>query len=138
MREELLAAIGARVQRIIDTRDLAPARDPQAHTEAVRLAELLQASSGNADDLRAWYGLGWLQFYRFLAKADADNEATFTVAIEAFAHCFLAGVVEGLPETALPMIAEAAHHTRPRCPTGQTPRPIRPSSQPLWTCGSAS
>ncbi|MFF0690880.1 CHAT domain-containing protein [Streptomyces albogriseolus] len=108
VREELLAAIGARVQRIIDTRDLAPARDPQAHTEAVRLAELLQASSGNADDLRAWYGLGWLQFYRFLAKADADNEATFTVAIEAFAHCFLAGVVEGLPETALPMIAEAA------------------------------
>ena len=48
-REELLAAVGARLERIGDRQDLSPLAEPEAVTEVQRLAAAL---TGDGDDLQ--------------------------------------------------------------------------------------
>lgn len=103
VREELLAAVWSRLERVDDTGDFSSVKEPQALVEAQRLAELLRAAPDD-DDLTAWGMLGWLHWFRHSALPEGDDRADLVAAVEAFTPCFLAGD-DGLPEPLLPLLA---------------------------------
>ncbi|MFD7003807.1 CHAT domain-containing protein [Streptomyces mirabilis] len=102
MRDERLAAVRARLQRINESRDLSPVLQPEALREARELAE-----NHGAADLEARFTLGWFHWYRYHALPDGEDQAALTAAVEAFTQCFAAGIA-GLPEPLLPLLADAA------------------------------
>ncbi|WP_371551398.1 CHAT domain-containing protein [Streptomyces sp. NBC_00554] len=108
VREERLAVVLARLQRISGTGDLALAVDPQALAEAQSLRDLLREG-----DFEALNALGWLHWFRFQALPDDEDRATVGTLIEMFTPCFVAGVGE-LPEPLVPILADgtAVHATR--------------------------
>jgi hypothetical protein len=63
-REELLAAVKARVERATTTTDMASVLEPRALIEAQHLTGLLQDDDS---DLVSRYLLGWLHWYRYQA-----------------------------------------------------------------------
>ncbi|WP_327722297.1 CHAT domain-containing protein [Streptomyces sp. NBC_00490] len=74
--------------------------------EAVREAQELADNHGEGD-LEAQFLLGWFHLYRHQALPEGDHQAALSVATEAFASCFIAGVA-GLPERLLPVLSDAA------------------------------
>ncbi len=60
MRDQLLAALSARLDRIVAANKPALALEPGALDDAQRLAEYLRDSDG---DLEACYVLGWFHWY---------------------------------------------------------------------------
>ena len=104
MRDQLLAAVTARLERIEAAQDLAPALEPGALDETQRLAEVLRDDDG---DRKARFMLGWLHWYRCQGLPKGQDRDALKEAIQAFTLCFIRGV-EGLPEPLLPSLAEKA------------------------------
>ena len=105
-REDRLAAVRARLERVETRRDLSAVLDRRAFVEARRLAEALDDGGG---DLEIRYVLGWLHWYRSQALPAGPNQYDLDTAVAMFTPCFLAGTVEGsLPQPLLPRIADRA------------------------------
>ncbi|GIH23461.1 CHAT domain-containing protein [Acrocarpospora phusangensis] len=103
-REELLAAVRARVESVNDAQDLPVVLEPSALTAAHRLAGMM-----DDDDLPAHYLLGWLHWYRATAQPGDAGRPDLTAAVGMFATCFIAGVApDDLPDDLVPFIAAQA------------------------------
>lgn len=103
MREELLAALQARIDRASGD-DLSPVLGAGALAEARRLAGLLRDGDG---DLQARRVLGWLHWYRHLALPQTDDDADWDAAVTLLTPCFIAGD-RALPSGLQPALAERA------------------------------
>ena len=104
MRDRLLAAVMARLDRIKAARAPALVLEPGALDDAQRLAETLHDDDG---DIEAHYVLGWFHWYRYLALPEGQCPDALENAIRALTPCFIADA-EGLPETLLPVLADNA------------------------------
>ncbi len=105
-RDELLAAVRARLQRVAVAQDLPPVLEPEAITEARRLAATLADDDG---DLQARYLLGWLHWRRFQALPEDQGSEGPQAAADMFLPCFCyLADTGGLPEPLLPVLAEQA------------------------------
>lgn len=100
MRDQLLAAIKAQLERIEATGDLALALEPGALNDAYRLAEVL-----GDGDIEVPYVLGWFHWYRYLALPEGQDHGALEEATRVLTLCFITGV-EGLPEPLLPRLAD--------------------------------
>ncbi|MEV6732580.1 CHAT domain-containing tetratricopeptide repeat protein [Streptomyces sp. NPDC051364] len=100
-----LAAMEVRLQRVVESQDLAPVLEAGALREAQLLAELLPGGDG----LPVYHLLGWFSWFRHLAVPVPADQAQPDLrdAVMAFTACFLAGVGD-LPEPLLPLLAENA------------------------------
>lgn len=130
-RDELSAAVAARLRRVAEARDLAPVLEPGARDEALRLAALLDAhghedgngSAGGVEEggeedgdeeernavLTARQRLGWLHWYRYRALSDdrPAEERELSAAAAMFTPCLLAGVTS-YPEPLRPLLIHRA------------------------------
>lgn len=104
MREQLVAAVRARLERIAVAHDPALALEPEGLDEARRLAEGLREDDG---DIEARLMLGWLYWYQFLVLPQGKDRDTLRQATRALTPCFIAGD-ERLPEPLLPLLADHA------------------------------
>ena len=104
MRDQLLAAVMARLDRIEAARDPALALEPGALDDAQRLDEALHDDDS---DIEAHYVLGWFHWYRYLVLPEGQRHDALENAIRALTPCFIADA-EGLPETLLPVLADNA------------------------------
>ncbi|MGQ0773242.1 MAG: CHAT domain-containing protein [Pseudonocardiales bacterium] len=102
MRDRLLAALTARLERIQAAQDPALALEPGALDDAQRLIGILRDDDG---DVEARFILGWFYWYRHLALPEGPDRDALREASQALIPCFIAGV-EGLPEPLLPLLAE--------------------------------
>jgi hypothetical protein len=100
-RDELLAAIRARLEQVAATRDVKPALEPDVPAQARRLA---QFAAGHDDDLEVAHLGGWLHWIRYQGTADAGD---LNAAIDAFTRCFIAGL-EDIPDELSPVLARRA------------------------------
>ena len=107
MRDQLLRAVMARLDRIKAARDPALVLEPGALDDAQRLAEALRDDDG---DLEACYVLGWFHWYRCLVLPQGRHYEALEEASRALTPCFIAGV-EGLPEPLLSSLASNATGT---------------------------
>ena len=101
VREECLAAVGARLELVAARRDLSLVLEPAAVTEAAQLAEVIRADHG---DLQACYLLGWLYWYRHQALPAGQRHRDLDTAIRYLLPCFVNGAGD-LPELLLPVLA---------------------------------
>ena len=136
MREQYLAAVRARLERVTSTQDLSTVLHPGVPGDVQRLSGLLRDGDG---DTEARLALGWMHYYRYLALPEGPDRDELRSAVTLLLDCFVLGV-EPLPEQLLPILADLAtafgdqvlRHAiivaRP------TPTPRRPPS----SCGSAS
>jgi tetratricopeptide (TPR) repeat protein len=101
MRTEALAVMRARLQQVVETRDLSLVLHAEAVHQARKLADLLLAQ----DDLEIRFVLGWFHWYRSLALRAGEKD--LKAAVQAFTPCFVAGL-DNLPTPLLPYLADAA------------------------------
>ncbi|MGW0556521.1 CHAT domain-containing protein [Streptomyces sp. NPDC002926] len=101
-RENRLAAVQARLERVSAVQELSPVLEPGAVAELHRLTEILRENDG---DLQARYVLGWLHWYRFQALPEGQDSHDLVAAVDMFTPCFLARV-EDMPEPLRPILAE--------------------------------
>ncbi len=102
-RERALAPVKARLLRISNLNDPAPAAEPSALHEARQLTELLEEDDR---DLELRFTLGWLHWYRVQALPEEEKEQALEAAVQALERCF-AGGVDGLPTPLAPLLAHA-------------------------------
>ncbi|MFD3729068.1 CHAT domain-containing protein [Streptomyces sp. NPDC058671] len=88
-REDLLAAVRERVDRVTATGDGSAVLDPAAVVLSRSLATLCDAGSGA--DLEVEHALGWLHFHRAQSLPPEQAEANHELAIRLFAWCFIKG-----------------------------------------------
>ncbi len=100
-RDELLAAIRARLEQVAARRDVKPVLEPDVPAQARRLAEF---AAGHKDDLEAAHLGGWLHWIRYQGTADAGD---LNAAIEAFTRCFIADF-DDVPDELSPVLARQA------------------------------
>ena len=104
VREDLLAAVKARVAQVMSTGDYAPVLEPAALNQARQLAAL----AGDDDlSLQAAYLLGWLHLFRFQALPEGQDRQDLDAAVSMFTPCFI-NEVGDLPEPLLPVLAGQA------------------------------
>lgn len=103
-RDELLAAVRARVERAAATGDSSAVLAATARAEAHRLARCIDADSR---DVQAAYALGRLHYLRAQALPPAVAQQDRGLAIRYFTRCFIAGM-DGLPKPLLASLAEQA------------------------------
>jgi hypothetical protein len=103
-REELLAALQARLDRVAAIEDASPALGSDALDEARQLAVVLRDDDG---DMRARYLLGWLYSYRYRALPGGQRAHDLNTAITMFTPCFIAGAA-GLLSAPQPSGADLA------------------------------
>ena len=100
-REDLLAAVVARLDLIAQTEDCSPALKLGAWRDARRLARL-----GDAQDLEAWHKIGLLYWYRSQGLPGALGRSDRDTAVALLAPCFAAGFP--IPDPPLPQVVEKA------------------------------
>ncbi|MBB4934416.1 hypothetical protein F4561_005236 [Lipingzhangella halophila] len=110
MREQVLAAMRARLQRVEDTGDVSAVLEPEALRQTRELAHLLQEAP---QDLDVRLVLGWCHWYGVLALPERDRHVAAQAAVETLTPCFLADVTP-LPEELVPILAQAAAPTATR------------------------
>lgn len=103
-REQLIAAVRSRLERVAIMRDLSPVLEEMAITEA---RELTQIIADDPESEPAKYLLGWLFWYRFLGLPEDRRERDLEVAVSIFASCFIDGITD-VPEPLLPILADQA------------------------------
>jgi hypothetical protein len=119
LRDELAAAVSARLERVAAIRDPSPVPESAALAEAGRLMALLHDG-----DLPAGHLLGWLHWYRYQALPDGEDRDDLTATLTMFTPCLIAGAAP-LPEPLLPWIlahprtAGQQHRQRTRPDTRQ-------------------
>jgi len=102
-RDELLAAIAARLDRIEASGDPSSVLDPSALTEA---GQLMAAVAGHSDPA-AWGLAGWLHWQRYRALPAGQDESDLDAAVDLFTRCFIVGSGR-IPAGLLPTIARKA------------------------------
>ena len=105
-REQWLAAVQARLERVHSAQDLSPVLEESALTEARELARNLSDDPGS---LPAIYQLGWLHWYRCQAVAERhdQHQQDMQAAVTMFTFCFISGISD-LPVSLLPFLANRA------------------------------
>ncbi|MER7468418.1 CHAT domain-containing protein [Streptomyces sp. NPDC097981] len=106
-RDELRAAVWARVQQLVDTGDSAAVLATAGHDEAYRLARHVAA---NRSDLDGAFTLGWFYYCRAASLPPTEAEEDRKAAIRYLTACFIVGM-RRLPHLLLPAIAENAAPT---------------------------
>ncbi|WP_053760566.1 CHAT domain-containing protein [Streptomyces sp. AS58] len=116
-RNERLAAVRARLERVAATRALSPVLEPAAEVERRRLAEAI----GDAPDPGARFLLGWLHWYRYQALPRGEDRQDFEAAVTLFTEAFVTGAgADDVPPPLLPIVAERAERFAVRRLTAQT------------------
>ncbi|WP_447035812.1 tetratricopeptide repeat protein [Streptomyces sp. DSM 118878] len=106
-REDLLAALRARLQHAQDGQDVSSLLEPATLAEAERLTELL-----DDQDVEARYFLGWLHWYRYRALPEGRDQEDLDTAVAMSTFCFVHDISdEVLPEPLLPYLADGAAST---------------------------
>lgn len=103
-RDDLLAALQARLNQVASGRNLAPALEPGAVDEARQLIEQLHDGDG---DIQARYVLGWLHWYRYAGLPEPQSALDLNVAIAMFTSCYITDTGE-VPSALWPILAEEA------------------------------
>jgi CHAT domain len=103
-RDDLLAALRARLNRVATEGSPSPVLQPEAVSEARELTGLLQDDDG---DLEARLALGWLYWNRYQARQDDPDNRDLADATAMFTWCFINGV-PGFPGTISVALAEQA------------------------------
>jgi tetratricopeptide (TPR) repeat protein len=106
-REELLAAVRARLEQVAATGDSTAILSAPARAEAHRLTRCVGSDINDAVDMESVITLGWLHYRRALALPPAVAGQDRRTAVHFFAGCFIAGV-DDLPPQLLPSVAEVA------------------------------
>lgn len=101
-QQELMAALQARLDRAIATRDAASILERGAVDEARQLAETLR---NDQSDLPACNLLGWLYWYQFQALPPGQDGSGLDKAVAMFTRCFVAGTGP-LPAELQPLLVE--------------------------------
>lgn len=104
MREQYLAAVRARLERVTSTQDLSTVLHPGVPGDVQRLSGLLRDGDG---DTEARLALGWMHYYRYLALPEGPDRDELRSAVTLLLDCFVLGV-EPLPEQLLPILADLA------------------------------
>ncbi|MBT2406578.1 MULTISPECIES: CHAT domain-containing protein [unclassified Streptomyces] len=105
-REELLAAVRARVERVAATGDPSAVLEPTALDEARRLEEDIAHDTG-VPDQEAQRALGWLHYRRAQALGPGQGEQDREAAVRFFGWSFVVGV-DSLPQPLLTALAAQA------------------------------
>jgi tetratricopeptide (TPR) repeat protein len=102
-RDELLAAVWARLHHAHGSGDLSALLEPPAVAEAERLTRLM----GDAD-VEAWHALGWWHWSRCQTVPEGQAGVELGTAVTLFATCVAQGVPASvLPEHVLPYLFDA-------------------------------
>ncbi|MFJ5776096.1 CHAT domain-containing protein [Streptomyces sp. NPDC093094] len=106
-REDMLAAVRERVDRVTATGDGSAVLDPAAAALSQSLAAVCDAGSGA--DPEAEYALGWLYHHRAQCLPPEQATANREIAVRLFAWCFVKGTrdIGELPQPLLAPLAEA-------------------------------
>ncbi|MFD8547181.1 CHAT domain-containing protein [Streptomyces sp. NPDC059649] len=104
-RDELLAAVRARVDRVATTGDASVVLAAAARAEGDRLAAIV---AGDPLDVEAAYTLGRLHHTRAEALPEALAGPDLAAALRCFTPCFIAGRDADLPRPLLTALAERA------------------------------
>ncbi|MGI9003118.1 MAG: CHAT domain-containing protein [Pseudonocardia sp.] len=107
MRDRLLAAVKAQLERIAAEEVPARALMWGARRGARRLARMLR---NDDSDLETLYALGWFHWYRYLALPECMGRKALKEAVRTLTPCFIASA-EALPEPLLPVLVENACDT---------------------------
>ena len=103
-REQWMAAVQARLERVTTTHDLHPVLEETALYEARELSRTITDDPGS---LPAMYILGWLHWYRYQALPEGHDQQDLQAAVSMFTPCFMHGT-SGLPGPLLPLLADLA------------------------------
>ena len=104
-REELRAAVEARLRRVESLRDMTLALEPGVIEDARLLAAVLGVGD---EDLMARNAVGWLYWYRWRARPDEqEGQEDLEAAIDMLLPCFRVSG-SGLPDSLLPVLAHRA------------------------------
>ncbi|MEU7883044.1 hypothetical protein, partial [Microbispora bryophytorum] len=132
-REDLLQALQDLLQRIAATRNSSLALEQSVLAQARQLAEAYE-DDGDDIDLRVFYVLGWLYWYRYLALPQGQGHADVETSIDTLIPCFINGV-EPLPDPLLPILALKAAPTARRIleqAIGSTDQTMLSATVQLW------
>lgn len=103
-RTQLEAALAARLQRVVEQRDLAPVMEAAAVKHARELTEMLGDDEAGT---RAHLLLGWLYWFRHCASPDGQGQSDLESAVGMLAPFMLGTLeLEELPAPLLPVLAE--------------------------------
>jgi len=109
-RDELLAAVKARLERMAATGDLSVTLEPSADVEARELGDIL----GTDLDLTARFHLGLLYWNRYLARLPEESAEDLNETVGMFLPCFVFGQGVDLavfPPELAPVLADLAAPT---------------------------
>ncbi len=98
-REDLLAALRARLEQVNATEDFAAVLEAGAVAQDRRLNEIAP------EDLEALHVTGWVHWYRYHGQPEGLGQEDLGMAVRALTQCFVHGVHD-LPDPLLPMLAE--------------------------------
>ncbi|MEU0431990.1 CHAT domain-containing protein [Streptomyces sp. NPDC006290] len=106
-REDMLAEVRERVDRVSATGDGSAVMDPAASVLSRNLAAMCDVGSGT--DPEAEYTLGWLHFYRAQSLPPVQAATARELAVRLFAWCFIKGTRDTgeLPQPLLATLAGA-------------------------------
>lgn len=108
-REQLHAAVLARLERATPENNFAPAVEPAALDE-IRLLGAALAEVDEDVDLEGRYLLAWLHLYRSYARPAGEKQQDYEMAVLLFAQYFIAGR-DDIPGSLLPAVAGRAAAT---------------------------
>jgi hypothetical protein len=98
-REDLLAALRARLEQANASEDFAAVLEPGAVAEGRRLYEIAR------EDLEVLCTIGWVHWYRYHGQPEGQDQEDFGISVRALTHCFVHGV-DDLPDALLPLLAQ--------------------------------
>jgi hypothetical protein len=108
-REQLHAAVLARLERALPENNFTPAVEPAA-LEEIRLLSAVLAEGDEEVDLEGTYLLAWLHLYRYYALPAGEDQQEYETAVRLFAQYFVAGR-DDIPESLLPVVVRRAAAT---------------------------
>ena len=103
-RDVRVAAVRARLDRVIAAGERSSVLEPDALVEMRRLTSILSEDDGDAE---ARYVLGWLHWHRFQALPKGQDGEDFAAAVDMFTACLIFGV-DDIPAGVLPVVAVQA------------------------------
>ena len=108
-REQLHAAVLARLERATPENGFAPTLEPAALDEIRQLGAALAEADEDADPEGA-YLLAWLHLYRSYARPEGEKQQDYETAVRLFAQYFIAGL-DDIPGSLLPAVVRQAAAT---------------------------